>query len=109
MKLIATLTTVLLSAILNAQPLRDTSTVNVDLHLAGRHIERAGVLRGDGLTLLLIMGAVGAYETQRKSETDRIIGWSTLAATGGGYITLQFLIAGKERKAGRILQGKSQK
>lgn len=81
----------------------------IDLKLAGHYLEKAGTFKADALITGLILGGIGAYETQRNNRTDRIVGWSLLSASAVGFITIHINIAGKERKAGRILQGKPPK
>lgn len=87
----------------------DTTTISVRTIRAGEYIEQAGRLRTDALVSSIILAGIGAYETQRHENGDRVAGWSMIGASFAGYVSVQFVIGAKERKAGRLLQGKPPK
>lgn len=76
------------------------------MSIAGMHLEKAARAKQDAVPTFLVSAFLGAIMTQGETKTERIVGWSVLGATASGMVTVRLIIASKEHKAARALQGK---
>ena len=88
-----------------AQQAPPVAPANVDLHLAGTHIEKAGKLRNTAVLTMLGMGLLGVAVVSM--DEDNAAPAAAMLGIGAAVsIGLNIGANGHEKKAGRILQGK---
>ena len=89
-----------------AQQAAPVAPATVDLHLAGQHIEKAGKMRNTAMFTALGMGLLGGAAAAAMDADQR--GGAFVMVGLGACIGIGLNIGAnnREKKAGRILQGK---